>query len=315
MGKTKTVVIDDSQPKEVKPKPKKKVDDLVAKINAELGVKEQTEKRAKSESVKAVGTVEPTTDSNVSDKEAGAKQTDSEPSGRASGALRPDERASSKKPAKSKPRGKKYQEVAKELDKSKAYPLTEAVDMVKKMSYAKFNGSLDAHIVTAQTGIRGFISLPYASGKKLRILAFGKGAETSGADFVGSDETIETISKGKIDFDILITTPEWMAKLARVAKNLGPKGLMPNPKSGTIVDSSTDGLKKAVESFQAGKTEYATESKAPLIHLKLGQLNQPTEELAANIKTLYTAIGKSRIKKISLSPTMGPAVKVELSSI
>lgn len=222
----------------------------------------------------------------------------------------------STKPGKSKPRSKKYQEVVKDLDRTKTYPIETAVDMVKKLSYAKFNATLEAHVNTAQTGIRGLVSLPYASGKKLRILVFGHLPEPSEYEGVvfGDDSTIESISQGKVDFDLVITTPEWMPKLTKVAKILGPKGLMPNPKNGTIT-SGEDGLKKAVEGFQAGKTEYKTESKAPVIHLGLGKLNQPTEELSQNVKTLLSTLGKTRIKKVSLSPTMGPSVKVDLASI
>jgi len=215
------------------------------------------------------------------------------------------------KPGKAKPRSKKYQEAIKDLDRTKTYPIEQAVDMVKKMSYAKFNATLEAHINTAQTGIRGVVSLPYAKGKKIRILAFGKGAEQSGASFFGTDSTIEEINKDKLDFDLVITTPEWMSKLAKVAKILGPKGLMPNPKNGTI----TNDLKKAIEEFQAGKTEYKTEAKAPIIHIALGKLNQPNEELVTNVKTLLQTIGKSKIKKVTLSPTMGPGVRVDLNSI
>ncbi|TSC86374.1 MAG: Ribosomal protein [Microgenomates group bacterium Gr01-1014_7] len=215
------------------------------------------------------------------------------------------------KPGKAKPRSKKYLEASKDLDRSKTYPLPEALDMVKRLSYAKFDATLEAHINTLQTGLRGLVSLPYAVGKKLRILAFGKGADQSGANFVGSDETIDAISKGKVDFDLVITTPEWMHKLTKVAKVLGPKGLLPNPKAGTI----TDDLKKAVESFQAGKTEYKTEPKAPVIHMALGKLSQPNEELEANIKILLSTLGKTKIKKVTLSPTMGPGVKLDLTSI
>ena len=170
---------------------------------------------------------------------------------------------------------------------------------------------MEAHINTVQTGIRGLISLPFASGKKLKIVAFGKGADSSGADVSGTDDTIEEINKDKVDFDLLVTTPDWMPKLAKVARILGPRGLMPNPKNGTI----TDDLKKAVEGFQAGKTEYKTEPKANVIHLGLGKLDQPTEELSANVKTLLQTIGKTRVKQVRLAPTMGPGVKVDLASI
>jgi len=217
----------------------------------------------------------------------------------------------SAKPGKTKPRSKKYQEVIKDLDRSKSYPIAEAVDMVKKLSYAKFNATIEAHINTAALGIRGLVSLPYASGKKIRILAFGKGSEQSGADVFGSDEVIEEINKGKVNFDLVVTTSDWMSKLAKVARILGPRGLIPNPKNGTI----TDDLKKAVESFQAGKTEYKTESKAPVIHLAVGKIDQPTEQLQANVKTLMQTLGKTRVKKLTLSPTMGPSVKVDLSSL
>ncbi|MBI2597100.1 50S ribosomal protein L1 [Candidatus Daviesbacteria bacterium] len=295
--------MDDSiQQKEPK-KPAKKLgrtDELVEKLKAELEGEDQSSVLSsqlsdKGKSVTSLSVSE--TDKQRTDKLTSENRKQ-----------KPDNR----RPAKSKPRSKKYQQATKDLDRSKTYPLNEAVDLVKKHSFSAFTGTLEAHILTIQTGLRGLVSLPYASGKKLRILAYE-----------GDDETIENISKGKIDFDLIVTTPAGMPKLAKVARILGPKGLMPNPKSGTIV---TD-LKKAVESFQAGKTEYKqslnsslrseykTEAKAPVIHLGLGKLNQPTEELSANIKTLLQTIGKSRIKKVSLSPTMGPSIKLDLASI
>lgn len=225
------------------------------------------------------------------------------------------------KPSQAKPRSKKYQEAIKELDRSKTYPLSEALDITKKLSYSKFNGTLEAHIKTSQTGIRGLISVPYALNKKLRILLFaspvhlGVNQITAGEGFnlaiLGNDSTIEEIGKGKVNFDLLITTPEWMPKLAKVAKVLGPKGLMPNPKAGTV----TSDPKKALENFQKGQIEYKTEPKAPIIHLGVGKLNQPREELLANLKALLSSIGKSRIKKVVLSPTMGPGIKVDLTSL
>lgn len=276
MGKTKIKIVDDSQVVEEKPhfaKATRGKDELVEKLKKELGIEEKIEK---STDAKA-----------MVDKEEPVKD---EPS---------------------KQRSKKYLEASKDLDRSKFYSLQEALDMVKKMSYSKFNGTLEAHLSTVQTGLRGFLQLPYASGKKLRILAFGKGAKDSGAEIVGGDDTIDEISKGKINFDILITTPEWMPKLAKLAKILGPKGLMPNPKNNTI----TDDLKKAVASFQTGKTEYKTEAKTPIIHISLGKLNQPNEELEANVKTLLTTLGKTKIKKVVLSPTMGTGIKLDLTSI
>lgn len=267
MGKTKIKTIDDSaseaEEKKIKKAPKKEQDALVEKLKQELGI-EKTEVKPE---IKKEEKIKP------------KKQEKVEPS---------------------QQRSKKYLEKVKDLDKTKTYPLNEAIDLVKKLSYSKFDGTLEAHINTIQTGLHGLVALPYASGKKLRILTFE-----------GDDSVIEQISKGKIDFDILITTPQYMPKLTKVAKILGPRGLMPNPKNGTI----TDDLKKAVESFQAGKTDYKTEAKAPVIHLALGKLDQSTEELAANVKILLQTVGKTRIKKVALSPTMGSSVKLDLASI
>ena len=302
MGKTKIKIIDDSAPvEETKKAPqpkktsKKEEDSLIAKLNAELGIegKETTDGRKVEDRKKLTIRSQPST----------VKKSQKP------GTVKPNSERSSRI------RSKKYQEVIKDLDRTKTYPIPEAIDIVKKISYAKFDGTLEAHINTAQTGLAGLVSLPFASGKKLRILAFGQGVEDSGASIFGDDSTLLKINQGKINFDIVITTPEWMPKLAKVAKVLGPKGLMPNPKNGTITDSSADGLKKVVESFKAGKTEYKTEAKAPIIHLGLGKLSQPTEQLSQNVKTLLQTLGKSKIKKVSLSPTMGPSVKLDLSSI
>ncbi len=318
MGKTKLKLMDDSiQEEEKKEKPSKKKirEETEAKLESAKasGQVEQSKEETKSSESETTGAVESAPE--VETVEAtDSQQTRSEGSGRPSDVSTTDESTPSKKPkkpGKAKPRSKKYQEISKDLDRSKYYPVGEAVEMLKKLSYTKFNATIEAHINTHALGLRGFVSLPYASGKKIRILAFGKGAEDSGADLVGSDEIIEEINKGKINFDLLITTSEWMPKLAKVARILGPRSLMPNPKSGTI----TEDLKKAVESFAAGKTEYKTEPKAPIIHMPLGKLNQPNEELTANIKTLLMNVGKSRIKKVSLSPTMGPSVKLDLTSI
>lgn len=209
-------------------------------------------------------------------------------------------------------RSKVYLEKSKGLDKSKSYPLAEALELVKNGSYTKFVGTLEAHINTTNTGIRGLVSLPHAAGKKLQILAFGStspdGFEDQGV-ILGDDTTIEEIGKGgKINFDLVVTTPQWMPKLAKIARILGPRGIMPNPKNGTIAQD----LKKAVAGFQSGKTEYKTESKSPIIHIALGKLDQPTEELAANVKALVITLGKSRIKKLTLSSTMGIAVKTSI---
>lgn len=295
MGRPKIKIIDDSMPEEENRKQK------------------PSKQEAKLESVEATSSVIPNDSEESQDLEprdsSQAKPDQNDKIEEKTEA--PKEKKAQKPGKRTKVRSKKYQELTKDLDKSKSYPLTEAVDLVKKLNYGKFDGTLEAHINTVQTGLRGLVSLPFASGKKLRILVFGKDSETTGADIFGSDEVIEEINKGKVSFDLVVTTPEWMPKLAKIARILGPRGLMPNPKNGTI----TQDLKKAVEGFQAGKTEYKTEPKAAVIHIGLGKLKQPTEQLSANIKTLIQTVGKTRVKKVTLSPTMGPSVKVELSSL
>ncbi|EKD91126.1 MAG: 50S ribosomal protein L1 [uncultured bacterium] len=208
-------------------------------------------------------------------------------------------------------RSSKYKEAAEKVEKAKKYAIDEAVNLVKETSYSKFDGSLEIHINTSVKNLRGLVSLPYASGKKLKIVAFGKGAEESGADIVGDDEKLNEIAKGKIDFDFIVTDPSWMPKLARAAKVLGPRGLMPNPKNGTI----SDNLKKAVEEIQSGKVEYKSEKIANVVHLSLGKISQPTEELSQNIKVLLGVVGKSKIKVATIAPSMGPGVKLDTSSI
>lgn len=214
-----------------------------------------------------------------------------------------------------KKRSKKYLEKAQLVDKTKSYALNEAIDLAKQTSYTKFPGSLELHINTNVKNIRGLVNLPFMSGKKLRILAFlsaASGPVDFGEDVeIGTETKLAEIEKGKIDFDILVTTPQWMSKLARVAKVLGPKGLMPNPKNGTI----TDDLKKAVAELQAGRLEYKTEKDNQVIHLSIGKVNQPYQELEANIKQLYQNIGKSKITKLVISPTMGIGIKVDPASI
>lgn len=234
-------------------------------------------------------------------------------------------RAAKKAVSQPKSRGKKYQEARGKVELSKKYSLNDAVKLAQEVSYSTFPGTLEVHINTMAKNLRGLISLPFLAGKKLVILAFGAGAEESGADIVGTDETISSIEKGpstslKVntekdiklsDIDVIVVTPAWMPKLAKAAKILGPRGLMPNPKSGTI----TEKLSKAVSDLQAGKVEYKTEKDGKVIHLPIGKVTQAPEEVAANIKTLVGTIGKTKIQKITLSPTMGPGVKVDLSSI
>ncbi|MFA5933581.1 MAG: 50S ribosomal protein L1 [Microgenomates group bacterium] len=210
-----------------------------------------------------------------------------------------------------KVRSKKYQEVLEKADKNSKLPALEAVKRAQENSITKFEGTIEAHINTSAKNLRGLINMPFAQGKKLRILAFGDNADKSGADIIGSEEIIAGIDKGKIDFDVVVTTPEWMPKLAKLARILGPRSLMPNPKNGTI----TENLEKAVADLQGGKTEYKTEKDGTVIHLSVGKTSQAPEEIVANLKVIYNTVGRSKVKKISLSPTMGPSARVDLQSL
>jgi large subunit ribosomal protein L1 len=202
----------------------------------------------------------------------------------------------STKPAQSA-RGKKISEALKLVDPNKKYDLAEAINLVKKTSYTKFDGSVELHIKTTlkkgQELLRGLVALPAGSPKQPKIL-------------VADENIIDDIKAGKINFDILIATPELMPKLATVAKILGPKGLMPSPKSGTV----TPDPKAALEEFKKGKAEYKSD---PLgnIHIAVGKISWESSSIEDNIKAILSTITSNRIANISLSATMGPGIRVK----
>lgn len=277
MGKKKLTIMDDSVESEVKKeKPVKESEAVEEKAASQT---EETKSEAKSE--------------------APAKEKKTKKS-----------KAAVKK-GQAKYRSLKYKEAAEKVEKSKRYGLNDAINSAKESSYSKFDGSLEVHLGTNAKNIRGLVSLPFASGKKLKILAFGKGAEASGADLVGDDAKLNEIIRGITGFDVIVTTAEWMPKLARAAKILGPRGLMPSPKNGTI----TEDLKKAVAEIQSGKVEYKTEKNGKVIHLTIGKVSQETDQISANMKILFNAIGKTKVKKAVISPSMGMGVKVDVASI
>lgn len=321
MGKTKIATIDDSVVEEVKSQ-KPKVKNIDKKLNAEPGDSSPVAQNDKGAVQDDTFSVIPSglSEGSQDEKALKAEPGDSSPAAQNDKGEKQEDKkeASEDKPKKkqkpgkrTKVRSKKYQESLEKVERAKAYPLNEAVEHAKEVSYTKFDGTLEIHLNTNQKNLRGLVTLPFSAGKKLNVLAFGEGATDSGADIVGTDEIIEAIGKGKIDFDVVVTTPLWMPKLAKAAKVLGPRGLMPNPKSGTI----TDNLKKAVLELQSGKTEYKTEKAANVMHLGIGKVSQSSDEVSQNIKILITTIGKSRITKATLSPTMGVGVKLDLSSI
>jgi len=190
-------------------------------------------------------------------------------------------------------RGKKYQKVRKLVDPNKQYPLSEAIKLVKDTSISKFDGKIEAHVTILDIGNAGEISFPHleASSKKIVIL---------------NDTVLAEIKDGKIDFDILIATPITMPKLLPFAKLLGPKGLMPNPKTGTLTDKPEEAMKK----LAIAKTMIKTEKKAPVVHMVVGKVSQDAKELEANILELIKVIKPVKIKKLALCATMGPSVKI-----
>ncbi|AKL98176.1 50S ribosomal protein L1 [Endomicrobium proavitum] len=221
--------------------------------------------------------------------------------------------------------GKKFNEAAKLVDKTKEYQLDQAVDLVKQTAKAKFDETVELHIKLgidpkqSDQIIRGTVTLPHGIGKTRKVAVIAKGekqkeAQTAGADTVGSDELIEEIAKGVLNFDILVATPDVMKDLSKVAKILGPKGLMPNPKSGTV----TFEIAKAVSELKKGRVEYKNDSYG-IIHVPVGKVSFDKEKLSENIKALYEAVVKAKpssskgvyIKSVSISSTMGPGVYVD----
>ena len=224
--------------------------------------------------------------------------------------------------------GKKYVEAAKLVDRAVAYEPAEAVALVKKTAVAKFDETIEVHIRTGCDGrhadqqIRGAVVLPNGTGKEVKVLVFAKGdklteAEAAGADFVGGDELIPKIQNdGWLDFDVVVATPDMMGVVGRLGKVLGPKGLMPNPKAGTVTMDVT----KAVKDIKAGKIEYRLD-KSNIIHVPVGKASFTEEQLQQNFDALMDAIVKAKpstlkgqyLRSITLAPTMGPGVKVNTS--
>ena len=222
-------------------------------------------------------------------------------------------------------RGKKYVEAAKAIDRATLYDAADAVALVKKTAVAKFDETIEAHIRTGCDGrhadqqIRGAVVLPHGTGKKVRILVFAKDAKAeeakaAGADYVGAEDLIPRIqNEGWFDFDVVVATPDMMGVVGRLGRVLGPKGLMPNPKAGTVTMDVT----KAIADIKAGKIEYRLD-KTNIIHVPLGKASFTEEQLADNFQTLIDAINKAKpaavkgqyLKSVTLTSTMGPGVKV-----
>ena len=222
-------------------------------------------------------------------------------------------------------RGKKYIEAAKNIDRAAQYDTEEAISLVKKSAVAKFDETIECHIRTGCDGrhadqqIRGAVVLPNGTGKEVKVLVFAKGAKAdealaAGADFVGAEELIPKIQNdGWFDFDVVVATPDMMGVVGRLGRVLGPKGLMPNPKAGTVTMDVT----KAIADIKAGKIEYRLD-KANIVHVPVGKASFTEEQLVENFNALMGAINKVKpaavkgayLKSVTLTSTMGPGVKV-----
>lgn len=225
-------------------------------------------------------------------------------------------------------RGKKYQDVAKKIEADKVYTLAEAVALAIETNPAKFDASVEVHVRLgvdprqADQNIRATVSLPHGTGKKIRVAVFAPesehaAAKKAGADIVGDEEFTKQLDKEELNFDILVATPQYMPKLGKYARLLGPRGLMPNPKSGTVAAD----VAKAVTEAKAGKVEYRVDKQA-IVHLSIGKVSFGADKIADNAKSFFDSLASQKpssikgtyIKSISLSTTMGPGIKVEASN-
>jgi large subunit ribosomal protein L1 len=226
-------------------------------------------------------------------------------------------------------KGKKFTAAAAQVDKAKAYSAVEAIELLKKVSFEKFDASVEFAIRLkldprkAEQNLRGAVVLPHGTGKTKTVLVFAKGekakeALAAGADFVGDDEMIDKVLKGWFDFDTVVATPDMMAQVGKLGRTLGPKGLMPNPKTGTVTMDVT----KAISEIKAGKVEYRVD-KVGNIHVSIGKVSFANEQLLENFRTIYDTLFKLRpstvkgvfVQNVAIASTMGPGIKVDPESI
>ncbi|MEH7083371.1 50S ribosomal protein L1 [Neobacillus drentensis] len=226
-------------------------------------------------------------------------------------------------------KGKKYLEASKLVDRLKAYPIAEAIDLAKQTNFAKFDATLEVAFrlgvdpKKADQQIRGAVVLPNGTGKTQRVLVFAKGekvkeAEAAGADYVGDAEYINKIQQGWFEFDVIVATPDMMGEVGKLGRVLGPKGLMPNPKTGTVTFDVT----RAINEIKAGKVEYRVD-KSGNIHVPIGKASFENEKLVENFNTVFETMVKVKpsaakgtyMKNVTVASTMGPGVKVDPSSV
>jgi large subunit ribosomal protein L1 len=200
----------------------------------------------------------------------------------------------------------KYLTVAKEVDRNKKYSLSEALALLEKLKYTKFDETVELHINTTEKGIAGSVTLPHGTGKETRVVIANQAADPAHVE-----ELVKEIESGQINFDVLIATPDTMPKLAKIARVLGPRGLMPNPKNGTVTPKPEEIAKK----FAGGQINFKTESKFPLLHLAVGKLSFGDKKLTDNIKTAIEAVTTKKVRSVTLKSTMSPGIKLDSASL
>ncbi|EAD6753991.1 50S ribosomal protein L1 [Listeria monocytogenes] len=226
-------------------------------------------------------------------------------------------------------KGKKYQDALKQIDANKVYTAEEAVELAKKIDFAKFDATVEVAFrlgvdpKKADQQIRGAVVLPNGTGKTQRVLVFAKGekakeAEAAGADYVGESEFVEKINQGWFEFDVIVATPDMMGEVGKLGRVLGPKGLMPNPKTGTVTMDVT----KTVNEIKAGKVEYRVD-KAGNVHAAIGKVSFDAAKLVENFRTVNDVLQKAKpaaakgtyVKNLSVTTTFGPGIKVDPASL
>ncbi len=224
--------------------------------------------------------------------------------------------------------GKRYREAAQLLEAERRYPITEAVELLPKVSLTRFDGTVDAHLRLgvdprhADQLVRGTVVLPHGTGKSTRVIAFAQGEKAqealrAGADEVGGEDLVKKIDAGWFEFDVAVATPDMMGMVGRLGKKLGPRGLMPNPKSGTV----TFDIERAVGEVKSGRIEFKVD-RAGIVHAPVGRVSFTPEQLQANVATLVDAVNRAKpsgakgtyMRSLTLAPTMGPGVSVDIPS-
>jgi large subunit ribosomal protein L1 len=271
MGKTKTAILTGNESQEAKPSY-----DKAAK-----------EAKRKAREAQDAGAAPQTAEKKQEHREPVEIVSDGAPVGAPAPTIEKDK--------KTRVRSQKYRNSVSKINKNQEYALSEAISLVKESSYSKFDGTIELHIVIRKEGFSTNVTLPHSFGKQKKVE-------------VADDKTIEKLKSGKVDFDVLLATPDMMPKLVAFARLLGPRGLMPNPKNGTIIKSAKD-----AESFSTAGTVVKTEKSAPVIHLGVGKVSQEDKDILENVEVVLNAINKKQVQKLYLSSTMSPSVKVKVN--